>query len=602
MKKPWKRGFDLIGALCLLIVLSPVLLVVWGMVRVKIGRPALFCQERPGLDGRIFKMYKFRTMTEACDEQGNLLPDELRLTKFGIALRKTSLDELPELFNIVKGDMSFVGPRPLLVRYLDRYTKEQAKRHRVRPGLTGWAQVNGRNAISWEKRFELDVWYVEHWSLRLDFKILCMTAAKVLKREGISSEGSVTMEEFMGEDRSMGKQKEINLSVPNLSGDSEDIAANLEECVQTGWVSTGGRFIGEFEKRVADYVGTQSAAAVQSGTAGLHLSLQLLGVQPGEEVIVPTLTFIAAVNPVFYVGAIPIFMDCDDTLCMDPVKLEAFCREECQLEQEGLIHQSTGRKVTAVVPVHVFGSLCDMEAIMEIAGRYRLKVLEDSTEALGSCFTEGRYKGRYGGTVGDAGVYSFNANKIITTGGGGMVVAQASDFVERVRSLSSQAKKDVLYFVHDEVGYNYRMLNLQAALGVKQIQRLEEFISVKIQNDEQYRRELKDVPGLTLLDFPKGQRTNHWFYSLYVKEETFGCSRDELMEALIREGIQCRPVWKLIHTQKHCQSEWAYRIEKAWKYEKSVLNVPCSTNLTRQDVTYVCQKIKDVRVSLSNGI
>lgn len=388
------------------------------------------------------------------------------------------------------------------------------------------------------------------------------------------------------------EQKEINLSVPNLS---RSIVANLEECIQTGWVSTGGRFIGEFEKRVADYVGTKSAAAVQSGTAGLHLSLQLLGVQPGEEVIVPTLTFIAAVNPVLYAGAIPVFMDCDPTLCMDPVKLEVFCREECRIEENGLMHLSTGRKVAAVIPVHVFGSLCHMESIMETAKKYGLKVLEDSTEALGSRFTEGPYQGSYGGTVGDAGVYSFNANKIITTGGGGMVVAQNPDFVEQVRSLSSQAKKDSLYFVHDELGYNYRMLNLQAALGVEQIQRLEEFISVKLQNYEQYRRELQDVPGLTLLDFPGGQRSNHWFYSLFVEEEAFGCSRDELMHALIRQGIQCRPVWKLIHTQKHCQNYLAYRIERAWEYEKNVLNIPCSTNLTRQDVTYVCNKIRDCR-------
>lgn len=395
------------------------------------------------------------------------------------------------------------------------------------------------------------------------------------------------------------ERKEINLSVPNLGG---DIIANLEECIQSGWVSTGGRFIGEFEQRVADYVGTQSAAAVQSGTAGLHLSLGLLGVQPGEEVIVPTLTFIAAVNPVLYVGAVPVFMDCDQTLCMDPAKLEAFCREECQWKENGLVHLSTGRRVTAVVPVHVFGNLCDMEAIMEIARRYGLKVLEDATEALGSRFTEGRYRGRYGGTVGDAGVYSFNANKIITTGGGGMVVAQDPDAIEQVRRLSSQAKKDTLYFVHDQMGYNYRMLNLQAALGVEQIQRLEEFISVKIQNYEQYCRELGNVPGLTLLPFSKGQRSNHWFYSLAVEEESFGCNRDELMMALIEEGIQCRPVWKLIHTQKHCQSYLAYRIERAWEYERTVLNIPCSTNLTQQDVAYVCEKIKGLAKSRSSSV
>lgn len=210
----------------MMIVLSPVLLIVWGLVRVKIGRPALFRQERPGLGGRIFQMYKFRTMTEERDEQGELLPDEQRLTGFGAALRKTSLDELPELFNILKGDMSFVGPRPLLVKYLDRYTPEQARRHNVRPGLTGWAQVNGRNAISWEKRFQLDLWYVEHWSLKLDAKILCMTVAKVLKREGISSEGSVTMEEFMGTEESTEKQK----PEAGVLNHGSDPTVEAEEC------------------------------------------------------------------------------------------------------------------------------------------------------------------------------------------------------------------------------------------------------------------------------------------------------------------------------------------------------------------------------------
>lgn len=188
----------------LLIILSPILVVVYIMVSTKLGKPAIFKQERPGLDkkdgrgSRIFTMYKFRTMTEERDGEGNLLPDEIRLTPFGKFLRGTSLDELPELWNILKGDMSFVGPRPLLVKYLNRYSPEQARRHEVRPGLTGWAQINGRNAISWEEKFKLDVWYVDNWNLALDLKILWQTGMKVIKRDGISAEGEATMSEFMG--------------------------------------------------------------------------------------------------------------------------------------------------------------------------------------------------------------------------------------------------------------------------------------------------------------------------------------------------------------------------------------------------------------------
>ena len=194
----FKRLIDFILSLLALIVLSPILLIVALLVRTKLGSPVIFKQERPGLNEKIFTLYKFRTMMDAKDEQGNLLPDEIRLTKFGKLLRSTSLDELPELFNILKGDMAIVGPRPLLVRYLQLYNEHQKHRHDVRPGFTGWAQCNGRNAISWEEKFDLDVYYTKHVSLLLDIKIILKTVKVVLFREGISSETSVTMEEFRG--------------------------------------------------------------------------------------------------------------------------------------------------------------------------------------------------------------------------------------------------------------------------------------------------------------------------------------------------------------------------------------------------------------------
>lgn len=201
-----KRLLDCVLSLLVTVLLSPVLLVVSLVVRANLGTPVLFRQERPGAEGRIFELYKFRTMTDARDAEGNLLPDDQRLPEVGMRLRSMSLDELPELFNILKGDMSIVGPRPLLVRYLERYTPEQARRHEVRPGLTGYAQAYGRNGLTWEEKFRKDVWYVDNVSFLLDCRIVLHTVSVVLRREGISEEGSATMSEFTGTPREEGRR------------------------------------------------------------------------------------------------------------------------------------------------------------------------------------------------------------------------------------------------------------------------------------------------------------------------------------------------------------------------------------------------------------
>ena len=385
-------------------------------------------------------------------------------------------------------------------------------------------------------------------------------------------------------------KKEIPLSVPNLN---IEIVENLRECIETGWVSTGGRFIAEFEKKISDYVNVDEAVSTQSGTAGLHVALRVLGVKEGDEVIVPTLTFIAAVNPVIYMGAAPVFMDCDETLCMDTDKLQRFCKEECNFDHDELINKKTGRRISALILVHVFGNLAKIEKIKEITDKYKIKLLEDATEALGSYYSKGKYEGRFAGTIGDMGVYSFNANKIITTGGGGMIVSRDKEYLDQSRYLSITAKDDSLFFVHNEVGYNYRMLNLQAALGVSQIDELEKFILIKKQNYGQYQVLLRDVEGISLLSFVDYSRSNYWFYSFFIDEKRFGMSRDQLMHELIEQGVQCRPVWKLIHTQEPYMDFQAYEIDKAYQFEKNILNLPCSTNLTQMDIEYICKKIKE---------
>ncbi|MDR2487830.1 MAG: DegT/DnrJ/EryC1/StrS family aminotransferase [Clostridiales Family XIII bacterium] len=390
--------------------------------------------------------------------------------------------------------------------------------------------------------------------------------------------------------------KEIPLSVPNLGA---DIIDNLRTCVESGWVSTGGPFITEFEEKVARYIGATDAVGCQSGTAGLHTALRLLGVVPGDLVLAPTLTFIAAVNPIRYQFADPVFLDCDDSFCIDPDKLERYCVEECRTETRNgalaLVEIASGRQVKAVIPVHVFGFLADMERITDIAARHHLKVLEDATEALGSFWESGRCAGMHAGLAGDAGVFSFNANKIITTGGGGMIVSRDAGLLAQARYLTTTAKDDGLYFAHGDVGYNYRMLNLQAALGVSQIDALEGFIETKRRNLALYADLLEGAPGLRLLPLPEGIRSNAWFYSLYIDDDAgtdAGERRDRIMRALIAEGIQCRPVWKLVHTQAAYSDCRAYGIEQACDYERHILNLPCSTNLPEEDVHHVCARIR----------
>jgi aminotransferase in exopolysaccharide biosynthesis len=385
--------------------------------------------------------------------------------------------------------------------------------------------------------------------------------------------------------------KPIPLSVPNLS---LDILENVKETIETGWVSTGGKFITEFENKIAKYVGVERAVSCQSGTAGLHLALRVLGIESGDEVIVPTLTFIAAVNPVKYMGAEPIFMDCDDTLNMDMDKLEEFLENECDYIGGKVINKKTKRQIKAIVVVHVFGNPANMEKLMKIKEKYNLKVIEDSTEALGSYYLEGKYAGKYCGTIGDIGVYSFNANKIITTGGGGMVVSNNQELLDKVAFLGVQAKTDSLYFVHDEIGYNYRMTNIQAAFGTDQIDRLEGFIETKIRNYNLYKKAIEDIEGLTLLPFRSDARANNWFYSVIVDKDKYGMDRDELLRKLNDENIQTRPLWRLIHKQKPYLNSQSYKIEKAEFYEKNLINIPCSSNLSEDEVGIVVEKLEGI--------
>ena len=379
----------------------------------------------------------------------------------------------------------------------------------------------------------------------------------------------------------------IALSVPNLKGNE---LKYVTDAVETEWVSTAGPYVSDFEKKLAEYVHVPAAVSTQNGTSALHISLMLCGVTREDAVIVPTLTFIAAVNPTKYIGAEPIFMDCDDSLCMDPVKLKKFCEEECDFTDGKLIDRATGRHIKAMVVVHVFGNMADMEAILPIAEKYNIRVVEDATEALGTYYTEGKFAGRFAGTFGDFGCYSFNGNKIITTGGGGMIVAKNPEELAHAKHLTTQAKADQANFIHDEIGFNYRMTNLQAALGLAQLEQLEDFIKTKTANYNQYKEAIDKIEGLHVQDFRPGIRSNYWFYSVVFENDETG--RDALIEELKENHIQSRPIWGLISDQLPYEGARTYDLVKAPWYWKRVVNVPCSTNLTSEGVDRVINVIR----------
>jgi len=383
--------------------------------------------------------------------------------------------------------------------------------------------------------------------------------------------------------------KMIPLSVPNLNGKELQY---LKKCIDTNWVSSSGKFVVDFEDAIRRYAGAKFAVACVNGTSGLHIALNLCAVGRGDEVIVPTLTFIAPVNAVRYLGAEPVFMDCDNHMNIDCAKLREFCARECRVTKFGLKNRKTRRIIKAVIPVHVFGNPCDMDGIMKIARQYRLKVIEDATESLGSYYTSGVYKDKFTGTVSDIGVYSFNGNKIITAGGGGMIVTNNRLLAEKARYLFNQAKDDPIRYIHMEIGYNFRLTNLQAALGLAQLEQLKGFIKTKKDNYGLYKKFLKGLRGIEILSVPEGTAPNYWFYPLIVEKKEFGMDRDGVMDHLRLKGIQTRPIWHLNHLQRPYRKNQTYKIENAPRFWKKTLNLPCSTNLDTRQIKYITSVIR----------
>ena len=383
--------------------------------------------------------------------------------------------------------------------------------------------------------------------------------------------------------------KYVPLCIPNFEGNEKKY---VNDALDQGWVSTGGAYITKLEQDMAKFLHVENVAACQSGTSALHLSLVDAGIIPGDVVLVPPLTFIAAVNPVKYQFATPVFIDCDDSFCMDPVKLREFCEKECEFKDGKLLYKN--KHVKALVVVHVFGNMADMVSIMDTAHKYNLKVIEDATEALGTKYTSGPLNGKYAGTIGDYGCFSFNGNKIITTGGGGAITANNPKTVDHLRYLSTQAKNDPHYYIHNEIGYNYRMTNLQAALGVAQLEELPEFIRRKQNNYEKYKALFESFDLAHIIDFREGTSSNKWFYSLEINRDKIKASMREIITDLENEGVQTRAIWGLINEQIPYLSDDCYKIKKANYYANRILNIPSSTCITYEEQLFVAEKVKIV--------
>ena len=362
----------------------------------------------------------------------------------------------------------------------------------------------------------------------------------------------------------------IPLCIPEIRGNEWKY---IKECIDTNWVSSVGSYVNLFEERFNEYVGSKSAVVTMNGTAALQLALVTLGIGEGDEVIVPSLTFISPINTIKYVGAEPVFADvCRDTFVMDAEKIESLITP----------------KTKAIMPVHIYGHPADMDKIMDIAQKHNLFVIEDATEALGS-----KYKGKMAGTIGHIGCYSFNGNKLITTGAGGMFVTNNLEYGDRAKFLSTQTKvvTENKAFYHPEVGYNFRMPNLLAAFGVAQLENIEEYIKVKKENAEYYKKLLSEVKGITLNIEKDNVENCFWLYSILVEKE-YGISRDELIVKLNEQKIEARPFFMPIHDMppyKDCR-HGDLSVTKEL-YELGI-NLPSSVGLKKEDIEVVCNVIK----------
>jgi perosamine synthetase len=381
----------------------------------------------------------------------------------------------------------------------------------------------------------------------------------------------------------------IPLSVPSLNGNEWKY---IKECLDTNWVSSAGKYVDLFEQKIAEYTGAKYAVACVNGTAALQLSLQLAGVRSGDEVIAPTLTFIAPINAIAYNNAIPVFMDADQYYNIDSEKTIEFIKTQTSFRIGATYNSLTGNRISAIIPVHIWGNAVWLDDLVELCNERNIRIIEDASESLGTFYSEGVFAGRHTGTIGKLGCISFNGNKIITTGGGGMILTDDLNLAEKAKYLSTQAKDDPIRYVHDEIGYNFRLTNIQAALGVAQLEQLPDFILKKKKIHKEYSRGFMDS-DMTLAESPDYSDSNFWLNVGQFTTDGEGDKVSSLMRELSLAGIQARPIWGLNHLQKPYIENQSYQISNAVQLWESSICLPSSVSLNKQNINRV--------ISIING-
>lgn len=378
----------------------------------------------------------------------------------------------------------------------------------------------------------------------------------------------------------------VPLIVPEIRGNEWKY---VKDCLDTNWVSYLGSYVDRLEKLVAEQAETKYAVAMVNGTAALHIALMLAGVEPDDEVLVSTLSFIAPANAIRYVGAWPVFIDAERRhLQMDPARVSEFLEAGCYWEQGILRNRRTKRRVRAILPVHILGHPVDLNPILAVAEKYALTVIEDATEGLGA-----QCRGRSVGGLGHMGCFSFNGNKIITAGGGGMLVTNNAEWAERAKYLTTQAKDDPIEYVHHQVGYNYRLTNLLAAMGCAQMEQLENFVKAKRQIAERYRIGLGKINGLQLPEEASWAYSSFWMYTILLDEITLGVSARKLLKHLAAHRIQTRPLWQPLHRSPAHLTTVDIPCPVSEKFHAEALSLPCSVGLTSADQETVIDAIRD---------
>jgi len=381
----------------------------------------------------------------------------------------------------------------------------------------------------------------------------------------------------------------FSLHEPSLKKKELENAIN---CIKTGWLSSSGKYVGLFEKSISDFNKARNVLVCNSGTAALHIALKLAGVKKDDEVIVPTITFIATVNSVLYNNASPIFMDCDEYLNIDVIKVLDYLKKKTYIKNGFTYNKRTKKRISAILVTHVFGNLVDLEKIIDECILRKITIIEDASEALGCYYLKGNLKNLHAGTISNYGVLSFNVNKIITTGGGGALILKKKSDKEKAKKLCNQSKIDDIFFLHNDLGFNYGMQNINAGIGLGQIKRLNTILRLKKNIHEEYSKLFFYNEKIKIIHPPHYTKSNYWLNLIAVNTKNYSEFKKKILK-LIKSGISVRPVWKPCHLQSYLKKYETYKMELSNKLYKKILCVPSSYNLKLNEIRIIAKKIID---------